>query len=83
MTAEFRPDHAEQPEHADETAAVQVCSLCGAPIASGTTRCNACGLYVGGGEGRPSPFSRATTWGLIAALVALYLITLAVVAVAR
>ncbi len=83
MTAEFHPDHAEQPERADETGAVQACSLCGAPVADGAARCDACGLHLGGGEGRPSPFSRVTMWGLIAALVAVYLVTLTIVAVAR
>jgi hypothetical protein len=53
------------------------CTLCGAPIAAGDERCEACGYPL------PRPFSHAALATLCALLVAVYAVTLLAVALAR
>lgn len=79
MTAEFQPpDPGEQRGSASGS-----CPLCGAAVMHGVERCPTCNMHLGFGPDAPSPFRRVTTWGLVVALVAVYVATLAVVAVAR
>ncbi len=78
MTAEFQPQDSGAPE-----GALATCPLCGVSVVPGAERCSACRMHLGFGLDAPSPFRRMTTWGLVFALVAVYLATLAVVAVAR
>ncbi len=59
------------------------CPLCGEQVAPDTTRCSACGYHLAGVAGRPAPFSRSALWWSAAGLLAVYLLTLLVVALAR
>jgi hypothetical protein len=57
------------------------CPLCGTARASDDVRCPACGLAPGFGPGaaRP-PFDARFLWMMIAGIVAIYAVTLGVVA---
>jgi hypothetical protein len=57
--------------------------LCGATVAVDGMRCGDCGYHLAGVAGRPGPFNRRALWWSAAALVAVYLVTLLVVALAR
>jgi hypothetical protein len=57
--------------------------LCGTSVAPGATRCSECGYHIAGVAGRPSPFSRQALWWSAAGLLAVYLLTLLIVALAR
>jgi hypothetical protein len=57
--------------------------LCGATVAVDAMRCGDCGYHLAGVAGRPGPFNRRALWWSAAALVAVYLVTLLVVALAR
>jgi hypothetical protein len=46
-------------------------------------RCEACGYSLAGVDGRATPFSRRTLWWSVAAFAAVYLVTLAIVALTR
>lgn len=59
------------------------CPLCAAPAAPSDERCATCGFSLAGVGGRPPAFSRATLWWSVAAFAAIYLITLAIVALTR
>jgi hypothetical protein len=59
------------------------CPLCGAPVAADAMRCGDCGYHLAGVAGRPAPFDRRALWWSAAGLVAVYLLTLLVVALAR
>jgi hypothetical protein len=56
-----------------------VCTLCGARIGAGADRCPACGLVPTG----RTTFGWGAVWVLGAIFVAVYLVTVAVVAAAR
>ncbi len=60
-----------------------MCPLCGASVAADATRCAECGYSLAGVAGRPAPFNRRALWWCAAALVAAYLVTLLIVALAR
>jgi hypothetical protein len=57
--------------------------LCGASVAADASRCGDCGYSLAGVAGRPAPFNRQALWFGVAALVAVYLVTLLIVALAR
>ncbi len=59
------------------------CPLCAAPAAPSDERCGSCGYSLAGVGGRPAAFSRAALLWSVAALAAVYLITLAIVALTR
>jgi hypothetical protein len=59
--------------------APSVCPLCGTSVAITANRCESCGLTLAGLDGRPGPFSRATVWWMAGALLAIYLVVLAIV----
>jgi hypothetical protein len=46
-------------------------------------RCPTCGYHVGGLAGRPGPWTRAELWWTAAFLLAVYAVTLVIVALAR
>jgi hypothetical protein len=46
-------------------------------------RCGECGLHLAGVAGRPARFDRRALWWSAAALLAAYLVTLLIVALAR
>jgi hypothetical protein len=58
------------------------CALCGAPL-DGVTRCRACGLYQQMGARRPNPFTHASLWLLAGMLIAVYVVALVIVSMAR
>ena len=60
-----------------------MCPLCGASVAAEAMRCSNCGYYLAGVDGRPGPFNRRALWWSVAGLLAVYLLTLLVVALAR
>jgi predicted amidophosphoribosyltransferase len=66
-----------------EMPAPVVCPLCGAEVAADAIRCDACGYHLAGVAGRSSPFDRRALWWSAAALLAVYLLTLFIVALAR
>jgi hypothetical protein len=57
--------------------------LCGASVAPAVMRCSECGYHLAGVAGRPGPFNRRAIWWSAAGLLAVYLVTLLVVALAR
>lgn len=57
-----------------------VCPLCGTGVGVDGPRCPSCGLYLGPEAGRPNPFGQKALWLLVAAVLAVYLVTLAGVA---
>jgi len=61
----------------------EFCPLCGAPLAAHDARCPECNLALDGLGARPAAFSRRSFWIWAAALVAIYLVVLAIVAAAR
>ena len=63
--------------------APMTCPLCGATVADGTTRCRSCGLYQQFGARRPNPFTRGSLWALGGLLLAVYVIALVIVSLAR
>ena len=73
MTTPAQPD-----AHAPST-----CALCGAPLAESTTRCRACGLYQQLGARRQNPFTRGSLWALAGLLLAVYVVALVIVSLAR
>jgi hypothetical protein len=64
--------------HADTT-----CPLCGTTVPHGSTRCRSCGLYQQFGARVPNPFTRGSLWVLGALLLAVYVVSLIIVSLAR
>jgi hypothetical protein len=60
-----------------------VCPLCGTGTLPIDDRCESCGYSLQGVDGRPSPFSRTALVWSVAAFAAVYLVTLAIVALTR
>ena len=60
-----------------------ICPLCGAATTGSDERCASCGFALAGVDGRPSAFSRRALWSSIAVFAAVYLTTLAIVALTR
>lgn len=60
-----------------------ICPQCGTPTSSELDRCGSCGFSLSGLDGRPGPFSRATLLWTAIGFVAVYLVTLGIVALAR
>jgi hypothetical protein len=59
------------------------CVLCGAPLGDHVTRCRVCGLYQQLGARRENPFTRGSLWALAALLLAVYVVALVIVSLAR
>jgi predicted amidophosphoribosyltransferase len=59
------------------------CPLCGAPLVANDARCPECNLALDGVGARPAAFNRRSIWIWAAALVAIYLVVLAIVVAAR
>ena len=55
------------------------CPLCATPVGGETPRCPECGWSLAGVDGRPGPYSKAALCWTGAGLLAVYLITLAIV----
>jgi predicted amidophosphoribosyltransferase len=59
------------------------CPLCGAAAPAEADRCPSCGYALAGVDGRPAAFSRRTLLWASIGFLAVYLITLAIVAASR
>jgi hypothetical protein len=59
------------------------CPLCGESVAVEFPRCGACGFDLAGVGGRPGPFTRTVFWLTAMGFLAVYLVTLAIVAFTR
>jgi hypothetical protein len=57
------------------------CPLCGTVVQPTDLRCPSCNMTLAGVGGRPGPFSRGVLWAWALALIAIYLVVLAIVAV--
>ena len=57
------------------------CPLCGRVVQPTELRCPSCNMTLAGVGGRPGPFSRRVLWMWALALLAIYLVVLAIVAV--
>jgi hypothetical protein len=66
-----------------EPGAPGTCVLCGAPLGDHASRCRACGLYQQLGARRENPFTRGSLWALAALLMAVYVVALVIVSLAR
>jgi hypothetical protein len=80
VNAEPQPRDDGAPEPVPASVAPGACPLCGAAVAPTDERCPACNLSLSGVGGRPGPFSRRVLWLWAAALLGVYLVALAVVA---
>jgi ribosomal protein L40E len=69
--------------HGAEAQAPHACPLCGATVPHGTTRCRSCGLYQQLGARVPNPFTRASLWTLAGLLLAVYVVCLVIVSLAK
>jgi hypothetical protein len=63
--------------------ATGTCPLCGSATLGSEERCGTCGFTLAGVDGRPSAFSRAALWWSVAVFAAVYVVTLAIVALTR
>jgi hypothetical protein len=63
--------------------ATGTCPLCGSATLLSEERCGTCGYALSGVDGRPSAFSRTALWWSIAVFAAVYVVTLAIVALTR
>jgi hypothetical protein len=59
------------------------CPLCGVDVEAGFPRCATCGYDLAGVDGRPGAYTRAVFWWTAMGFLAVYLITLAIVAFTR
>jgi len=59
------------------------CPLCGAPVGNAELRCPDCNMTMAGLGGRPPAFDRRSVWFWAGALLAIYLVVLAIVVLAR
>ena len=57
------------------------CPLCGTLAQPSDLRCPSCNMTLAGVGGRPGPFSRRVLWAWALALIAIYLVVLAIVAI--
>ena len=71
-----------EPDPVPATPTVSACPLCGIPTPPASMRCEACGMTLAGTGDRPGPFFRRTLWVWAGALLAIYLVVLAIVVAA-
>lgn len=60
-----------------------VCPLCGAPVLADDERCRECSMILAGIGGRPDAFTRRSLWLWAGGLLAIYLVVLVIVVLAR
>jgi hypothetical protein len=71
------------PEPRDGAWTAVACPLCGARIGPDDLRCPDCNMTVAGVGGRPPAFTRQAFWFWAGGLLAIYLVVLAIVVLAR
>ena len=71
------------PDPSAAASRVEACPLCRSPIAASDARCPECNLTLAGVGARPPAFTRQSVWYWAGALLATYLIVLAIVGAAR
>ena len=69
------------PDTGASTAAV--CPLCGTRVFVEDTRCPDCAMILAGVGGRPDAFTRRSLWLWAAGLLAIYLVVMVIVVLAR
>lgn len=79
MTADPHPRE-ESSEPSVPATTVSACPLCGATVQANELRCPSCNMTLAGVGGRPGPFSRRVLWCWAGALLLIYLVVVAVVA---
>ncbi|HEY3672083.1 MAG TPA: hypothetical protein VGN51_14190 [Acidimicrobiia bacterium] len=62
---------------------VEACPLCGMAVGSDDARCPECNMTLAGVGRRPAAFDRQSVWFWAGALLAIYVVVLAIVAAAR
>ncbi len=62
---------------------VDACPLCGSPVAAGAERCPDCNMTLAGVGARPTAFDRHSLYYWAGALLAIYVVVLAIVVAAR
>ena len=61
----------------------QLCPLCGVNVAANDARCPECNMTLAGVGTRAPAFTRQSVWYWAGALLAIYLVVLAIVVLAR
>jgi predicted nucleic acid-binding Zn ribbon protein len=61
----------------------EACPLCGAPVGNAELRCPDCNMTLDGIGRRPPAFTKQSVWFWAGALLAIYLVVLAIVVLAR
>ncbi len=71
------------PEPNTGAATAAACPLCGAPVFPADERCRGCSMILAGVGGRPDAFTRRSLWLWAGGLLAIYLVVLVIVVLAR
>jgi len=71
------------PDPREGASTAVACPLCGARISSDDGRCPECNMTLDGVGSRPAAFTRQAVWWWAGALLAIYLVVLAIVVIAR
>ena len=71
------------PDPLTAASSTEACPLCGAPVGSNDARCPECNMTLAGVGARAPAFTRQSVWYWAGALLAIYLIVLAIVVAAR
>jgi hypothetical protein len=71
------------PEPSAGASRVETCPLCGSPVGAGASRCPDCNMTLAGLGARPAAFDRQSLVYWAGALLAIYLVVLAIVVAAR
>jgi hypothetical protein len=71
------------PDPQSAASQVVVCPLCGAPVLPADERCRQCSMTLAGVGGRPDAFTRRSRWLWAAGLLAIYLVVMVIVVLAR
>ena len=71
------------PDPSTAASRAEQCPLCGASVGGQAARCPECNMTLAGVGGRPPAFTRQAVWYWAGALLAIYLVVLAIVVAAR
>jgi hypothetical protein len=76
------PDPVPAPRR-EQNGVSETCPLCRVAVAATDARCPACNMTLAGIGARPAAFTRQSVWYWAGALLAIYLVVLAIVVAAR
>jgi hypothetical protein len=77
------PEPLPAPDAATAGSVREVCPLCGSTVVSSDARCRQCNMTLAGLGARPGPFDRGSVWRWAVGLLVVYVVVLAIVALAR